>query len=233
MGEIIAVGNQKGGVSKTTTVETLGAALALEGQRVLLVDFDPQRSLTLALTDGEGLSGDLVTVETRGGITYDLLTGDEMLAARDFKALDELAGVLNPLRATYDWIIIDTPPSLGKLSLNAMYPADRVIVPTIPHFLAVAGIAELYESVGTLRRDGSPIRDVTILITQWERNGAVREMERQIRDAYPTFETSIRRNVAIAHAQAAGVDVYSFDARSNAAQDYKKLARELLATRQQ
>lgn len=104
MGEIIAVGNQKGGVSKTTTVETLGAALALEGQKVLLVDYDPQRSLTLALTDGEGLSGDIVTIETRGGITYDLLTGDEMLAARDFKTLDELAGVLNPLRATYDWI---------------------------------------------------------------------------------------------------------------------------------
>lgn len=228
-GKIVALANQKGGVSKTTTTINLGAALALEGRKVLLVDFDPQCSLTLALTDSEAMRGDLVTVETKGGATYDLITGDPLLAARKLKGLDELSYTVEPLRRQYDYILIDTPPSLGRLSLNAIYPADEVIIPTVPHFLAVAGIAELLDSIGTITESGSPIASIKVLITQWERNGAVREMEGQIRGAYPTFATNIRRNVAIAYSQAAGVDVYKYDSTSNAAQDYKSLAYEVMS----
>ena len=229
MGQIIAISNQKGGVSKSTTTANLGAALALEGRKVLLVDYDPQCSLTLSLTDGETMSGDLVTVETKGGATYDLITGDPLLAARKLKGMDELAHSVAPMRRQYDYVLIDTPPSLGRLSLNALYPADKVIIPTVPHFLAVAGIAELLESIGTLTESGAAIASTRVLITQWERNGAVREMERQIRNAYPTFATNIRRNVAIAYSQAAGVDVFEYDSSSNAARDYKALALEVLS----
>ena len=223
MGQIIAVANQKGGVGKSTTVENLGAAIALEGKSVLLVDLDPQCSLTMALTDG-GQDGEIVSLDG-----YDLMSGDPMLAARQFDSLDELARDISPLRESYDSVLIDCPPSLGALALNAIFPADHVIIPTQPHFLAVAGIAELLTTIQTLVKEGAAIEGINVLITLYERNGATREMEEQITQAYPTYETRIRKNVAVAYSQARGMDVFKYDARCNAAQDYKRLAHELLA----
>lgn len=223
MGQIIAVANQKGGVGKTTTVENLGAALALEGKKVLLVDYDPQCSLTKALEHDEALSGDLVSLDD-----YDLITGDSMLAARKL-TLHDLERVLKPLRNQYDYILIDCAPSLSMVAMTALYPADKVIVTTQPHFLAVSGIAELLETLNTLNSSGAHISNYRVLITMVERNGAVREMLEQLQSAYPCYDTQIRKNVAIAYSEARGMDAFKYDQRSNAAKDYKALALEILS----
>ena len=223
MGRIIAVANQKGGCAKTTTTVNLGAALALEGQKVLLVDYDPQCSLTKALEHDETFAGDLVSLDG-----YDLITGDPMLAARKL-ALTDLDKLIGPLRSTYDYILVDCAPSLSMVAMTALYAADQVIVTTQPHYLAVAGIAELLDTINTLNSSGASISGYKVLITMVEHNGAVREMVQQITTAYPCYSTQIRKNVAVTYSEARGTDVFKYDRRSNAAKDYKALALELLS----
>lgn len=222
-GQIIAVANQKGGVGKTTTTINLGAALALEGKKVLLVDYDPQCSLTKALEHDGTLAGDLVSLDD-----YDLITGDPMLAARKI-ALTDLDRLIGPLRNAYDYILVDCAPSLSMVAMAALYPADHVIVTTQPHYLAVAGIAELLDTINTLNSSGASISDYKVLITMVEQNGAAREMVQQLLTAYPCYKTQIRKNVAIAYSEARGIDVFKYQPRSNAAKDYKALALEVLS----
>ena len=223
MGRIIAVANQKGGCAKTTTTVNLGAALALEGQKVLLVDYDPQCSLTKALEHDETFAGDLVSLDG-----YDLITGDPMLAARKL-ALTDLDKLIGPLRSTYDYILVDCAPSLSMVAMTALYAADQVIVTTQPHYLAVAGIAELLDTINTLNSSGASISGYKVLITMVEHNGAVREMVQQLLTAYPCYQTQIRKNVSVTYSEARGIDVFKYDGRSNAAKDYKSLALEILS----
>lgn len=222
-GQIIAVANQKGGVGKTTTVENLGAALALEGQKVLLVDYDPQCSLTKAIEHEQTFAGDLAYLDG-----YDLITGDPMLAARKL-SLTDLADLLEPMRNTYDYILVDCAPSLSMVAMVALYAADRVIVTTQPHYLAVAGISELLDTINTLNSSGAKIGDYKVLITMVEQNGASREMVQQITSAYPCYATQIRKNVAVPYSAARGVDIFKYQRRSNGAKDYKALALEILS----
>ena len=220
---IISVANQKGGVGKTTTVENLGAALALEGRRVLLVDYDPQCSLTKAVDNDGGVFPRNV------GSGYDLLPGNPLLAAEKFESVTALADELEPVRDMYDYILVDCPPSLSEAAMNALYPADWVIIAVQPHYLAVAGIGELFKTLQALNEAGAHIQGATCLLTMYENNGACREMERQVTEAYgEPYGTRIRKNVTLAYAQAAGVDVFQYDKRSNGAKDYKALALEII-----
>ena len=223
MARIIAIANQKGGVGKTTTTRELGAALAHEGQKVLLVDYDPQCSLTKSLEHEPTREGGIARLEG-----YDLMTGDPMLAARKLN-IGDLAKRIEAPQKSYDYILIDCAPSLSLVTMAALYAADHAIVTTQPHYLAVAGIAELLDTLNSVRSVGGRISGYKVLITLLERNGAAREMEQQITGAYPCYDTRIRKNVAIAYAEARGIDVAKYDPRSNAAKDYKALALEVMS----
>lgn len=224
MARTIAVANQKGGVGKTTTVENLGAALALEGKRVLLVDYDPQCSLTKAIDNDGGIFPNNI------GSGYDLLPGNPLLATDDDAKINALADELEPVQGLYDYILIDCPPSLSKVAMMALYPADWVIVAVQPHYLAVAGISELLKTLQALNEAGARIQGAKCLLTMYERNGACKEMEAQVTEAYGApYKTRIRKNVTLSYAQAAGVDVFQYDKRCNGAQDYKALACEIMS----
>lgn len=217
--KVISIANQKGGVGKTTTAENLAAALAAyEGKRVLAVDYDPQSSLTKAIEADSYADG----------MAWDMIPGDPTLALRDFGGLDELHRVLEGYRPSYDVAIIDSPPSMSMVTMNALFPADQVIIPTQASYLAAAGIEELIGVINTLNERGAHVTDIRVLITMHERNGSVAEIERQIRETWPTFDTVIRKNVTLSYAQSAGVDVIEYDRRSNGARDYQKLAHELI-----
>lgn len=227
MAKVIAIANQKGGVGKTTTAENLAAAMAMfEDKAVLVVDYDPQCSLTKALDqDPTG------RIEHGVGSGYDILTGNSDLAAHEYASLTELARQIDRYQSQYDVIIIDCPPSLSMVTMNALYPADHVVIPTQASYLAAVGIGELMDLVSTLKRRGANIEDATVLLTMHDtRSGDARNVGQQIRDAYPTFETVIRRNVTLSYAQGAGCDVYDYDRNSNGAKDYQALAHEILAS---
>lgn len=228
MADVYAIINQKGGTGKTTTAENLAAALALHPEvgGVLVVDADPQRSLTLALTE-DAEPWEIVTINEGQDGAYDLLTGDSSLVNADV-SLTWLEDELRPHMGSYDVILVDCPPNLSMVSMGALYAAEHIVVPTQAAFLSAAGIDELFRTIRAVRKQGGHVIETRALITMHERNNAVREMERQIRDAWPCYETVIRKNAAVSHAQAAGLDVIHYDRRCNAAKDYASLANEIM-----
>jgi chromosome partitioning protein len=256
----IAMINQKGGVGKTTTAVNVAAALARRNKRILLVDLDPQSHATMHLgiePDGE-LPG-----------SYDVLTGGAQ-AADTVREIDEnlalipahidLVGVdvelarrpdremvlrhaLEPMRERFDVLIIDCPPSLGTLTVNALAAVDEVFIPLQPHFLALQGLGRLLETVSLVRGVLNPaLRISGIALCLYERGTRLaQEVESDVRqfvaDASPedawhgarVFETRIRRNVKLAECPSFGKTIFDYAARSRGAKDYEALACEILA----
>jgi chromosome partitioning protein len=254
MGRILAVANQKGGVAKTTTVVNLGAALALAGYRTLLVDMDPQANLTSGvglkgrIPPGAniyaGLTGDptpdpmrlviSATVENLFLIAADRnLTGAEVeLVALPGREL-RLWHVLTPLRSKFDYVLIDTPPSLGLLTLNALVAADAVLIPTHCEYFALEGLADL---LATLRRVRAALNpnlaiDGVVLTMYDDRTNLAQQVARDIRAYFGdrVFDTVIPRNVRLGEAPSHGLPVMVYDPRSRGAESYGALAREFLA----
>ena len=228
-----AIANRKGGTGKTTTTQNLGAALSREGLHVLLVDFDPQCDLTTAFEESADMEAfePYNVVQIAGGTEkwggYDLVTGDPLLAVRQATNLETLEERIRYDGSLYDVVLVDCPPSLSEVALSGLGMADRVIIPTNASFLSVNGIRNLIGAANAVNEAGGEIEAVKVLITLYEQNGAAREMEGQIREAYPTYGTRIRKNVAISYAQAAGVDIFRYDKSCNGAQDYTRLAQEI------
>jgi chromosome partitioning protein len=250
---IIAVANQKGGVAKTTTAINLGASLAMANQRVLLVDLDPQANLT----SGVGQKGQAGT----GGTTYDALTADQPLPAsfviptgidhlslipadRDLTGAEielvsldarerRLQRLLDQLRGDFDYIFIDSPPSLGLLTLNALVAADSVLIPLNCEYFALEGIAELTSTIERIRAGLNPSLTVAgVLLTMYDdRTNLGQLVARDVREFFKekVFNTIIPRNVRLGEAPSHGMPAVLYDAKSRGAEAYVALARELLA----
>ncbi len=250
---IIAVANQKGGVAKTTTAINLGASLALANRRVLVVDLDPQGNLTSGLGQ-RGQAGS-------GGTTYDALmasnpnphvyvvqTGVDHLflipADRDLTGAEielvtldnrerRLARFLDPLRPDFDYILIDSPPSLGLLTLNALVAADSALVPLNCEYFALEGIAELTATIDRVRAAFNPALCLEgVLLTMYDdRTNLGQQVSANIREYFGdlVYTTVIPRNIRLGEAPSHGVPVILYDARSRGAEAYVALAHEFLA----
>jgi chromosome partitioning protein len=250
---IIAISNQKGGVAKTTTAINLGASLAMADQRILLVDLDPQSNLT----SGVGQKGRAAA----GGTLYDALTIPDFAPAdvvidtgvdhlwlmpsdRDLTAAElqlvaadhrdgRLKRLLEPLRHRFDYIFIDTPPSLGLLTLNALVAADSILIPLNCEYFALEGIADLLATVERVREALNPALDVEgVLLTMYDdRTNLGQQVSANIREHFgeKVYRTVIPRNVRLGEAPSHGVPVILYDARSRGAEAYVNLAREFIA----
>jgi chromosome partitioning protein len=249
---IVALANQKGGVGKTTTVITLGAALAELGYEVLLVDFDPQGGCALGLgIEPAGLDLSIYNalfdrncqveevVQKTSVPNLSLLPSNIDLAAAELMLVQEVAReqslmrVLAPLRLKYDYILIDCPPSLGLLTINALTVADGVLIPLECEYYALRGMALLMDSIERVKERLNPRLQVDgILATMFDpRTLHGREVLARVREAFgnKVFETLIRKTVRFAEAPVAGEPILSYAPSSTGAEAYRNLAQEVIA----
>ena len=244
MSKIIALVNQKGGVGKTTSTINIGAGLALKGKRVLLIDLDPQASLTLSLgqdarqsdsTAYEALTGDLdarkAIIKLSGG--YDLIPCDaRLLTLEEGKEKRLLQRAIAPLAGMYDYILIDCRPSLGNLMLNALTACNEVYIPVQAEYLALAGLAQLTNTIAIVKRSlNQDIKITGVIITRYKaRTKLSKEIYTRAKELYPQaiFKTPIRDAVDVAEAPTAGTDIFHYSKRSNGAKDYLSIVQEII-----
>ncbi|MCL1848995.1 MAG: AAA family ATPase [Clostridiales bacterium] len=250
MGKILAIANQKGGVAKTTTTINLAAALAEEGKKVLLVDIDPQ---------GNASSGLGVEKKAVARCIYDLLINDypieKLLLAspverlRILPATIQLAGAevelvsminregrlkiaLSPIREQFDYVMIDCPPSLGLLTLNALTAADGVLIPVQCEYYALEGLGQLMNTIELVRRHLNTKLHVfgTLLTMQDARTNLSNQVADEVRRYFKdkTFTQAISRNVRLSEAPSYGLPIHLYDPHSKGAEQYRLVAMEVM-----
>ena len=250
MPKTIAITNQKGGVGKTTTAINLGASLAVADMRVLIVDADAQGNST----SGLGLRGSfqksfyhsLVMDEPLGGIVLDtelpnlkVVPSEKILAAAEIELVDlegrefRLKKLIASVADSYDYILIDCPPSLGLLTLNALAAADSVLIPIQCEYFALEGVSELWDTLVRIRRALNPGLAIEgFLLTMFdERTNLSNQVVSDLREflGSQVFSTVIPRNVRLAEAPSHGKPIILYDIKSKGAEGYLRLAKEIIS----
>ncbi len=246
--KVIAFANQKGGVAKTTTTLNLAAAFVEEGHRVLCVDMDPQGNLTMS----QGINPDAVEQSMFDVLVHDLpmreiirarevdlacasidLAGAEIAMSTRIGRERSLEKALRPIREDYDFVCIDTPPSLGLLTINALTAADKVIVPVQCEYLSMRGLIQLQNTLAMIRENLNPDVDIAgILPTMVDTRTlhakeAIEILEENFGDQL--FGARIRKTIRFAEAPVKGMSVLKYDPNGTAADAYRQLAKEVLS----
>jgi chromosome partitioning protein len=247
LGQVIAFANQKGGVAKTTTTLNLAVAFKEQGYEVLTVDLDPQGNLTMS----QGMDPDQVERSMYDVLVHSMPVEDVIHRAEVDVAVSsiDLAGAelalssmigreralqkaLLPVRNRYDFILIDTPPSLGLLTINALTASDGVIVPVQCEYLSLRGLVQLENTLSMIRENLNPVVEIKgILPTMYDsRTVHAREAVEMLKENFGdlVFETRIKKTVRYAEAPVEGSSVLKYDSSGNAAKAYRDLAKEVL-----
>ncbi|MGE0601030.1 MAG: ParA family protein [Dehalococcoidia bacterium] len=245
---IVSLVNQKGGVGKTTTAVSLAAALGRRGQRVLLVDLDPQANATSALgVSGKGVPGTydalldeipleqcIVAVELEEVSIVPSsaeLSGAEVELVPVMARERRLTNALATVRDNYDWILIDCPPSLGLLTINALNASDAVIIPVQCEYMALEGLSRLMETLELVKRNLNPrLRVLGVILTMFDaRTRLSQQVVEEVRGHFPeTFGTIIPRSVRLSEAPSHGKSIFLYDQGGRSATAYDAVASELL-----
>ena len=254
MAKVIAIANQKGGVGKTTTAINLSASLAANDLKILLIDSDPQGNATTGLgvskTEGrltlyQALLGEaelanaIVHTEFEG---LDIVPSDKNLVAANLDLIEldnresRLREKLEQLKGQYSFILIDCPPALDLLTLNAMVASDTILIPIQCEFFALEGISQLLDTIERVRESfGRDLKVEGVLLTMYDdRTNLTRQVEQDLRSFFENavFQTVIPRSVRLAEAPSFGKPIIFYDVRSRGAESYIQLAKEVLANEQ-
>jgi chromosome partitioning protein len=254
LGRVIAIANQKGGVGKTTTAINLGASLAANDLLVLVIDADPQGNSTTGLgvakntgapTIYDALLGhaDLATtLQATGFEGLDIVPADKNLVGANIELVDldgrefRLRESLRSVRDSYHFVLIDCPPALDLLTVNALAAADSVLIPIQCEFFALEGVSELMDTIDRLRDSlQHPLKIEGILLTMFdERTNLARQVADDLREFFgkEVFRTVIPRSIRLAEAPSYGKPILLYDVRSRGAESYIKLAKEILENEQ-